>query len=177
MKRSDLRGGDKSTASGVVVEGIPNTRDQGTELTYVGAKVACPACKSTGYIEQRGPRLPGTMMGLLRHVEPVHAPRHRGAAHGQAHSLARHQRGGRTVLNAPDKLPNASRTLLPTVTARPRWSGFAIGVTHGGRRSTESCKATGAVSARIWPRSAIENLRPALVINSQAAGRLIWRRK
>ena len=64
MRRSYLKIGDKSSAGGTVTEGIPDTTHFGTELTFVGAQVACPACKSVGNIVAKGPRLPGSMMGL-----------------------------------------------------------------------------------------------------------------
>ncbi|WP_429404610.1 PAAR domain-containing protein [Paraburkholderia sp. GAS82] len=69
MRRSYLKIGDKSSAGGTVIEGIPGTAHNGVELTFVGAKVQCPACKSTGLITARGPRWPGSMMGKDRALE------------------------------------------------------------------------------------------------------------
>lgn len=63
MKRSYLLIGDKSTVGGTVSDGIPTMKHHGTELTYVGASITCPACKSTGRIVSKGPRWPGSMMG------------------------------------------------------------------------------------------------------------------
>ena len=63
MRRSYLKIGDKSSAGGTVTEGIPHTTHYGTELTFIGAQVVCPACKSVGHIVAKGPRWPGTMMG------------------------------------------------------------------------------------------------------------------
>lgn len=63
MRRSYLKVGDKSSAGGTVIEGVPLTTHHGTELTFLGAHVICPACKSTGRIVQKGPRWPGSMMG------------------------------------------------------------------------------------------------------------------
>lgn len=63
MKRSYLKIGDKSSAGGTVAEGIPLMTHHGTELTFVGATVTCPACKSTGKIVAKGPRRPGNLMG------------------------------------------------------------------------------------------------------------------
>jgi uncharacterized Zn-binding protein involved in type VI secretion len=63
MKRNYLKVGDKSTANGVVVEGIPFCSHEGTEITFVGAKVSCPSCHSIGHIVATGPRLPMKMMG------------------------------------------------------------------------------------------------------------------
>ena len=36
---------------------------EGTELTFVGARVICPACRSTGQIVPTGPRWPANFMG------------------------------------------------------------------------------------------------------------------
>lgn len=63
MRRSYLKVGDRSSVGGTVVEGVPNTTHHGTELTFVGAQVTCPACKSVGRIVPKGPRWPGSMMG------------------------------------------------------------------------------------------------------------------
>jgi uncharacterized Zn-binding protein involved in type VI secretion len=63
MRRSYLKVGDKSSADGTVIEGIPLTTHHGTELTFLGAQVTCPACHSVGRIVQKGPRWPGSMMG------------------------------------------------------------------------------------------------------------------
>jgi len=62
MNRSYLKVGDKSSAGGIVVEGIPGTTHNGTELTFVGAQVSCPACKSIGRIVPAGPRWPDSWM-------------------------------------------------------------------------------------------------------------------
>ncbi|CAG9204596.1 PAAR domain-containing protein [Burkholderia vietnamiensis] len=64
MRRSYLKIGDKSSSGGIVTEGIPQTSHCGTELTFIGAQVTCPACKSVGNIVAKGPRWPGSMMGL-----------------------------------------------------------------------------------------------------------------
>lgn len=64
MRRSYLKVGDKSSAGGTVIEGIPLTTHHGTELTFLGAKVVCPACKSVGHIVPKGPRWSSdSMMG------------------------------------------------------------------------------------------------------------------
>lgn len=63
MKRSYLKIGDKSSAGGTVVEGIPLMTHHGKELTFVGATVICPACKSDGHIVAKGPRWLGDLMG------------------------------------------------------------------------------------------------------------------
>lgn len=69
MKRSYLKVGDKSSANGVVIEGIPFCSHEGVQITFVGAKVNCPACHSTGHIVASGPRLPVKMMGRDRALE------------------------------------------------------------------------------------------------------------
>lgn len=61
--------GDKSSAGGTVVDGIPLATHKGTELTFVGAQVSCPACNSVGCIVPQGPRWPGLMMGKQRALE------------------------------------------------------------------------------------------------------------
>jgi uncharacterized Zn-binding protein involved in type VI secretion len=69
MKRSYLKIGDKSSAGGTVTESIPLMSHHGTNLTFVGASVSCPACHSTGKIVAKGPRWPGDMMGKLPALE------------------------------------------------------------------------------------------------------------
>ncbi|WP_081077203.1 PAAR domain-containing protein [Burkholderia pseudomultivorans] len=63
MKRHYLRVGDKSTVGGVVTEGIATTSVMGRELTFLGASVTCPACKTIGRIVSAGPRFPDGWMG------------------------------------------------------------------------------------------------------------------
>ncbi|RKP46859.1 PAAR domain-containing protein [Trinickia fusca] len=58
MQRCYLRKGDKSSVNGVVQEGIDGMTCDGAELTFLGAKVGCPACNSTGAIVAKGPRWP-----------------------------------------------------------------------------------------------------------------------
>ncbi|MBR7974061.1 PAAR domain-containing protein [Burkholderia vietnamiensis] len=63
MKRYLLKIGDKSSNGGIVIEGIAGCTHHGTELTFVGAKVDCRGCNSTGFIVAQGPRQSHTMMG------------------------------------------------------------------------------------------------------------------
>ncbi|REE18916.1 PAAR motif-containing protein [Paraburkholderia sp. BL6669N2] len=63
MRRLYLKVGDKSSAGGTVIEGVPSATHHGTALTFVGAQVICPACRITGHIGQKGPRWPGRIMG------------------------------------------------------------------------------------------------------------------
>jgi uncharacterized Zn-binding protein involved in type VI secretion len=69
MKRSYLKVGDKSSVGGTVVEGIALTTHHGTQLTFLGAIVVCPACKSSWVIAEKGPRWPGEMMGKRAALE------------------------------------------------------------------------------------------------------------
>jgi len=63
MRRYHLKLGDKSNAGGVVLEGEPSCTHHGTPFTYIGAKVYCHTCKTTGFIAAKGPRLSDRMMG------------------------------------------------------------------------------------------------------------------
>ncbi|WP_080485793.1 MULTISPECIES: PAAR domain-containing protein [Burkholderia cepacia complex] len=63
VKRHYLRVGDKSTAGGVVTDGIATTSVMGQQLTHIGASVMCPACSSVGHIVPIGPRFPDGWMG------------------------------------------------------------------------------------------------------------------
>jgi uncharacterized Zn-binding protein involved in type VI secretion len=64
LTRAFLKIGDKTTSGGVVVQGFSNATHFGTELTYIGASVYCPACESTGHIiPDGGHRLPMNWMG------------------------------------------------------------------------------------------------------------------
>lgn len=55
MKRHFIRVGDKTTAGGTVLEGAPNHQIYGLAASYEGAQVACPACKTIGYIQKVPP--------------------------------------------------------------------------------------------------------------------------
>ncbi len=63
MRRYYLKVGDRSTAGGTVTEGIEGCYHHGTLITFLGAHVYCPACKSTGRIVAKGPRWPDNLMG------------------------------------------------------------------------------------------------------------------
>lgn len=63
MRRYYLKRDDRSNAGGVVMEGEPSCMHYGTPFTYIGAKVFCPACKTTGRIAAKWPRLSDSMMG------------------------------------------------------------------------------------------------------------------
>lgn len=69
MRRCYLKVGDKSSAGGTIIEGISFVSHEGIEITFVGAKVSCPACKSMGQIVATGPRLSVVMMGKMRALE------------------------------------------------------------------------------------------------------------
>lgn len=63
MIRCNLVEGDRSSANGVTLEGIPQDTIDGKCMAFLGAKVYCPACKSTGQIVGVGPRHPNESMG------------------------------------------------------------------------------------------------------------------
>lgn len=63
MKRYLLKVGDRSTSGGVVIDGVENSTHYDTALTFVGARVVCNACRSTGVIAAKGPRWPDHLMG------------------------------------------------------------------------------------------------------------------
>jgi uncharacterized Zn-binding protein involved in type VI secretion len=63
MQRYYLRKGDRSSTGGVIVEGHERHTHHGVPLTYLGAKVQCPSCKSEGYVAGRGPRWSDTTLG------------------------------------------------------------------------------------------------------------------
>ncbi|CAD6530438.1 hypothetical protein LMG28727_02657 [Paraburkholderia kirstenboschensis] len=63
MRRYHLKQGDHSSAGGIVLEGEETCTHFGTAMTYLGAKVYCPTCKTVGVIAGKGPRLSDTMMG------------------------------------------------------------------------------------------------------------------
>ena len=46
-----------------MLDGIPSMFHYDTPLTFLGARVSCPACKSIGRIVARGPRHPDDFMG------------------------------------------------------------------------------------------------------------------
>lgn len=55
MRRNLIVAGDKTTAGGIVQEGISAGFNDGAPLAYHGARVSCPACKSEGHIAAWGP--------------------------------------------------------------------------------------------------------------------------
>lgn len=63
MERYYLLKGDKSTVGGVVLEGIDGMLCDDVEFTFLGAKIACPACNSVGTIVGKGPRWPDDWTG------------------------------------------------------------------------------------------------------------------
>ncbi len=69
MRRAILKLGDKTTSDGVVLEGIDSCRHHGTPMTFIGAKIWCPACNSEGVIGWKGPHRKATMMGKQQAVE------------------------------------------------------------------------------------------------------------
>jgi uncharacterized Zn-binding protein involved in type VI secretion len=47
---------DRTTANGVVLDGLDDIDLDGRKLSYLGARVQCPACNTTGHIEADGVR-------------------------------------------------------------------------------------------------------------------------
>ncbi|WP_321960848.1 PAAR domain-containing protein [Paraburkholderia sp. J7] len=69
MRRAILKLGDKTTAGGVVLEGVDGCTHHGTPLTFIGAKIWCPACNSEGVIGWNGPHRKATMRGKQQALE------------------------------------------------------------------------------------------------------------
>ncbi|WP_321910154.1 PAAR domain-containing protein [Paraburkholderia sp. J11-2] len=69
MRRALLKLGDKTTAGGVVLEGVDSCLHHGTPLTFIGAKIWCPECNSEGVIGWNGPHRKATMMGKQQALE------------------------------------------------------------------------------------------------------------
>ena len=69
MRRAILKRGDNTTAGGVVLEGIDSCMHHGTPMTFIGAKIWCPACNSEGVIGWKGPHQKATMMGKQQALE------------------------------------------------------------------------------------------------------------
>ncbi len=47
---------DRTTARGTVLDGIEDTGVGERGMSYIGARVQCPACGAVGFIEANGPR-------------------------------------------------------------------------------------------------------------------------
>ncbi|MFP3616798.1 PAAR domain-containing protein, partial [Paraburkholderia sp. SIMBA_050] len=56
-------------AGGVVLEGAENCSHHGIPIAFIGAKVWCEGCESSGYIESVGPHHPATMLGKQQALE------------------------------------------------------------------------------------------------------------
>ncbi len=69
MRRAILKKGDKTTAGGVVLEGIETCTHHGTPMTFIGAKIWCCACNSEGVIGWKGPHRTATMTGKQQALE------------------------------------------------------------------------------------------------------------
>ncbi|RBB38920.1 hypothetical protein DPV79_16205 [Burkholderia reimsis] len=63
MKRYFIREGDKTTAGGTVLDGVPNNMHHDVPLSFEGARIHCPACNSEGYAQKVPPYWPMSMMG------------------------------------------------------------------------------------------------------------------
>ncbi|MGA7815727.1 MAG: PAAR domain-containing protein [Caballeronia sp.] len=62
MRRNYLRIGDKAANGATIIEGTDKVKVGGVHLTYLYAKVRCPACNTIGIIVPSGPRRPGKWM-------------------------------------------------------------------------------------------------------------------
>ena len=58
MRQHFIREGDKTTAGGVVLEGLAHHVIYERAAAFHGARISCPACKSIGKISCVGPRRP-----------------------------------------------------------------------------------------------------------------------
>ena len=47
---------DRTTANGTVLDGIEDVGPDERGMSYIGARVQCPACGSIGHIAANGPR-------------------------------------------------------------------------------------------------------------------------
>ena len=63
MTRRFIRQGDKTDHDGVVIDGIENSSLQGQPLSYLGARVQCPACGAEGVIVSDGSARTMTVRG------------------------------------------------------------------------------------------------------------------
>lgn len=54
--RAHILQDDRTTAGGVVLDGIDDVTWNDRRLSYLGARVQCPACNSVGRIIPNGPR-------------------------------------------------------------------------------------------------------------------------
>lgn len=62
MRRLILKG-DKTTVGGTVLEGVQSGVHEGKAISFHGAQIHCPVCKSTGMIVGDGPSMPMTFNG------------------------------------------------------------------------------------------------------------------
>ncbi|SAL54482.1 PAAR repeat-containing protein [Caballeronia choica] len=63
MRRYYIKVGDKTTSGATVIEGMSGASHHGVPLSFIGAKIYCPTCKSDGVIMPQGPRRPDNWMG------------------------------------------------------------------------------------------------------------------
>ncbi|CAE6852911.1 hypothetical protein R69927_07518 [Paraburkholderia domus] len=47
---------DRTTANGIVLDSIENVGPNERGMSYIGARVQCPACGSIGHVVPNGPR-------------------------------------------------------------------------------------------------------------------------
>jgi uncharacterized Zn-binding protein involved in type VI secretion len=53
-ERAHIYEGDRTTANGIVADGIDGTGYHDRRMAYIGAPVTCPACATTGRIGRNG---------------------------------------------------------------------------------------------------------------------------
>jgi uncharacterized Zn-binding protein involved in type VI secretion len=63
MERALIKQYDRTTAGGIVMEGIEDMEHNGTPLSFMYAKVWCPVCKTNGMIIPHGERSHDFTMG------------------------------------------------------------------------------------------------------------------
>jgi hypothetical protein len=63
VRRNYLKVGDVASNGATIIEGIDKVKYRGVHLTYLYAKVRCPACNTIGIIVPWGPRRRGKLMG------------------------------------------------------------------------------------------------------------------
>ncbi|AXF23239.1 PAAR domain-containing protein [Burkholderia pyrrocinia] len=59
---------DQTTANGVVLDGLDDMDLDGRKVSYLGARLQCPACNSIGRIEADAPRPLDSDLGGKQHA-------------------------------------------------------------------------------------------------------------
>lgn len=69
VERAHIYEGDRTTAQGIVTDGIDGTGYNGHRMAYIGAPVTCPACGTTGTIGRVGERFEQNFYGKVPALE------------------------------------------------------------------------------------------------------------